>query len=94
MLFIKDSFIIIADKVIISFDKNALEVLMADRKKLEIELKSLWFDERNPRLPIRLQGETDENKIIDYMVKYGNIVELMLSIAEMGYSDAEPLLVV
>ncbi len=67
---------------------------MADRKKLEIELKSLWFDERNPRLPIRLQGETDENKIIDYMVKYGNIVELMLSIAEMGYSDAEPLLVV
>ena len=67
---------------------------MADRKKLEIELKSLWFDERNPRLPIRLQGETDENKIIDYMVKYGNIVELMLSIAEMGYSDAEPRLVV
>ena len=28
------------------------------------------------------------------MVKYGNIVELMLSIAETGYSDAEPLLVV
>lgn len=28
------------------------------------------------------------------MVKYGNIIELMTSIAEAGYSDAEPLLVV
>lgn len=67
---------------------------MPDRKKLKINLDNLKFDAKNPRLPVRLQGITDENKVIDYMVKYGNIIELMLSIAETGYSDAEPLLVV
>ena len=67
---------------------------MADREKKNINLENLKFDAMNPRLPVRLQGITDESKVIDYMVKYGNIVELMLSIAETGYSDAEPLLVV
>lgn len=67
---------------------------MQEREKKNIKLENLKFDEKNPRLPIRLQGVTNENQIIDYMVKYGNIVELMLSIAETGYSDAEPLLVV
>lgn len=67
---------------------------MADKEKKNIKLENLKFDVKNPRLPVRLQGETDENKVLDYMVKYGNIVELMLSIAETGYSDAEPLLVV
>lgn len=67
---------------------------MPNRKKKNIKLENLKFDAKNPRLPVRLQGVTDESKVIDYMVKYGNIVELMLSIAETGYSDAEPLLVV
>lgn len=67
---------------------------MPDKEKLKINLDNLKFDEKNPRLPIRLQGITDESKVIDYMVKYGNIIELMLSIAETGYSDAEPLLIV
>lgn len=67
---------------------------MPEKEKLKINLDQLKFDEKNPRLPVRLQGETDENQVIDYMIKYGNIVELMLSIAETGYSDAEPLLVV
>ncbi len=67
---------------------------MADREKRNIDLEKLKFDSMNPRLPVRLYGITDESKVIDYMVKYGNIVELMLSIAETGYSDAEPLLVV
>ena len=68
--------------------------IMADREKRNINLENLKFDAMNPRLPVRLHGITDESKVIDYMVKYGNIVELMLSIAETGYSDAEPLLVV
>ena len=67
---------------------------MPEKEKLKINLSQLKFDEKNPRLPMRLYGETDENQVIDYMIKYGNIVELMLSIAETGYSDAEPLLVV
>ena len=67
---------------------------MPEKEKLKINLNLLKFDEKNPRLPVRLQGETDENQVIDYMIRYGNIIELMLSIAETGYSDAEPLLVV
>ena len=61
--------------------------------KTLLGLEKLQFDTQNPRLPLRLQGEKDEKKIIDYMVREGNIIELMASIAEMGYSDAEPLLV-
>lgn len=62
--------------------------------EMKIHLDNLKFDSQNPRLPTRLQGVTDERQIIDYMVKFGNIIELMLSIAETGYSEAEPLLVV
>jgi len=67
---------------------------MLGREKLNIKLENLRFDALNPRLPVRLQGITDESQVIDYMVKYGNITELMSSIAETGYSDAEPVLVV
>lgn len=67
---------------------------MPDTDKLKLPLEKLCFDEKNPRLPARLQGITDESQVIDYMVRYGNIIELMQSIAETGYFEAEPLLVV
>ncbi len=67
---------------------------MPENEKLRIQLESLRFDTQNPRLPIHMQGVADEKKVIDYMVKYGNIIELMTSIAEAGYSEAEPLLAV
>ncbi len=63
-------------------------------EKKNIDINQLIFDPENPRLPRQLQGVRDEKRIIDYMVASGNIVELMYSIAELGYSDAEPLLVV
>lgn len=63
-------------------------------EKSTIQLQDLYFDPQNPRLPKHLLGVTDEKKIIEYMVRYGNIVELMQSIGETGYSEAEPLLVV
>jgi len=62
--------------------------------KTSIEVEKLVFDPKNPRVPQSLQGIEDEAKIINYMVQYGNVTDLMLSIAETGYSDAEPLLVV
>lgn len=67
---------------------------MADNTKINVKLEKLKFDAKNPRLPHRLQGITEDKLVIDYMVKYGNIVELMKSIAETGYSEEEPLLVV
>lgn len=59
-----------------------------------IKVNELFFDELNPRLPQRLQNIQDEEAVIDYMIRYGNIDELMESIAVNGYSDAEALLVV
>jgi hypothetical protein len=67
---------------------------MSITSKEIVNIQQLKFDKLNPRLPKRLQGITDEAKIIDYMLKNGNILELMKSIAETGYSEAEPLLVV
>lgn len=62
--------------------------------KDNIEVEKLLFDSQNPRVPKGLQGEKNEAKIIKYMVTSGNVTDLMESIAETGYSDAEPLLVV
>lgn len=59
-----------------------------------VECDQLKFDKENPRLPKRLQGVSEEILVIDYMIRNGNILELMKSIAETGYSSAEPLLVV
>lgn len=63
-------------------------------QKTKVNLEKLHFDPDNPRLPQRLIGSRDEKKVLDFMIKNGNIVELMQSIGETGYSDAEPLLVV
>ncbi|MGG4553886.1 ParB N-terminal domain-containing protein [Paenibacillus humicus] len=63
-------------------------------QKIKVSLEKLHFDPDNPRLPQRLIGTRDEKKVLDFMIKNGNIVELMQSIGETGYSDAEPLLVV
>lgn len=59
-----------------------------------VEVNKLFFDPLNPRLPQRLIGLNDHNKIIDYLLRTGNLTELMKSIAETGYSNAEPLLVI
>ncbi|MBR1391664.1 MAG: ParB N-terminal domain-containing protein [Lachnospiraceae bacterium] len=67
---------------------------MSVGEKRNIKIDLLLFDPENPRIPLELQGKNGEDQIIQYMVKFGNVTELMLSIAELGYSDAEPLLVV
>ena len=67
---------------------------MADGKNSMIDISELRFDPKNPRVPSNLRGEKREPKIIDYMIKFGNVTEVMYSIAELGYSDAEPLLVI
>lgn len=66
---------------------------MTTNKEL-INITCLKFDKLNPRLPQKLVGNDNEADVIDYMLKNGNILELMKSIAETGYSKAEPLLVV
>lgn len=62
-------------------------------QSITIELSKLIYDPQNPRLPMKVRN-LDDMDTIDYMLRNGNIIELMQSIAEMGYSSAEPLLVV
>jgi len=49
--------------------------------------------EKNPRLPTRVMGKSDE-EIIEYMIKDSNLLDLMASIGENGFFLGEPLLVV
>lgn len=67
---------------------------MPQNSKDRINIDDLKFDKSNPRLPQKLIGNEKGADVIDYMLRNGNILELMKSIAETGYSNAEPLLVV
>ena len=58
-----------------------------------IEVDKLYFDPKNPRLPSSLNG-SNENEVINWMLKDASIIELMGSIGEKGFFPAEPLLVV
>lgn len=55
-------------------------------------LDSLIYDPENPRLPKSVDG-SDEEDVINWMLSNENVIELMASIAEEGYFQAEPLLV-
>lgn len=57
-----------------------------------VPLADLYFDPENPRLPGNRRN-SDENAIIQWMLKEADLLDLMRSIATTGYSDAEPLLV-
>ena len=58
-----------------------------------LPVKELRFDPKKPRLPSRIDS-TNEQEIFDFMIRRGNVVELMGAIGEEGYFAGEPLLVV
>ncbi|WP_346883697.1 ParB/RepB/Spo0J family partition protein [uncultured Algibacter sp.] len=63
-----------------------------------IPIDQLVFDPNNPRLPSTVtskQNEDDyENEVINWMLQFENVTELMSSIGEKGFFPAEPILVV
>lgn len=63
-----------------------------------IAVSDLMFDPENPRLPstVRIKKTDDdyENEVINWMLQYENVIELMSSIGEKGFFSAEPILVV
>ncbi len=70
-----------------------------DEKKIEyLDVNSLVFDPDNPRLPQTLRDKKNdadyESSIIDWMLQFENVTELMGSIGEKGFFAAEPILVV
>lgn len=66
---------------------------MSYRFEKSISINDLHLDTENPRLPFSLRGK-NETDIISYMLQYGSIPELMLSIGENGFFQGEALLVV
>ena len=52
---------------------------------------ALHFDRRNPRLPD--QDFTDENAVLEHLVEWFDVGELVLAIAHSGWFDYEPLIV-
>jgi hypothetical protein len=63
-----------------------------------LKVEDLVFDPDNPRLPQTLRnkkGSADyESSVIDWMLQFENVTELMGSIGEKGFFAAEPILVV
>jgi transcriptional regulator with XRE-family HTH domain len=59
----------------------------------KIDIDKLRFDPDNPRLPQRLKGAGDR-EVIEYLLIECSLIDLMNSIAEQGYFEGEPLLVV
>ncbi len=65
---------------------------------ISISIDNLVFDSENPRLPENLRRKKNdsdyENSVLEWMLQFENITELMGSIGEEGYFPAEPILVV
>lgn len=64
-----------------------------DKTVKTIEVDQLHFDPDNPRLPLKLRGEP-ENQVFTFLLRECSLVELMLSIGSQGFFQGEPLLVV
>lgn len=58
-----------------------------------LRIDQLIFDAKNPRLPVNYY-DGDEDKVLDYFIRKANLLELIASIGENGFYEAEALLVV
>ena len=60
-----------------------------------IDLKDLYLDEANPRLPSKFKKKTPkQEEIVNWMLGDASIIELMLAIGQAGFFIGEALLVV
>jgi hypothetical protein len=57
-----------------------------------IPLGELSFDPDNPRLPAGVDG-SDEDAVLEWMLRDASLIELMGSIGEQGYFAGEPVIV-
>ena len=58
-----------------------------------VPVDQLLLDPLNPRLPFIGSGQVTQERIVNYMIREGNITELMGAIGEIGFQRTEPLLV-
>ncbi|OTG88930.1 chromosome partitioning protein ParB [Acinetobacter sp. ANC 3813] len=69
--------------------KNNLKNIVKDQAEL-VELKDLFLDPENPRLPSNVGRSQQE--MLNYLAKYTSIEDLMNAIAENDYFAGEPLI--
>lgn len=71
---------------------------MSSSQIVYIPIDQLFFDPNNPRLPSTVTSRQEEsgyeNEVINWMLQFENVTELMSSIGEKGFFAAEPILVV
>lgn len=63
------------------------------RPLLNVPIEQLFLDPSNPRLPVDVQGKSEE-EIINSLYRYFDTDEVAYSMAENGYFDEEPLVAV
>jgi len=60
---------------------------------IPVKIADLHLDPENPRLPERLKNAS-EKEVLNWMLSDATLVDLMASIAENGFFNGEPILVV
>lgn len=66
---------------------------MANNQFMLVKVEDLHLDPENPRLPIRLKN-AHEKDVLNWMLSDATLVDLMASIAENGFFNGEPILIV
>jgi hypothetical protein len=66
---------------------------MASNQFIQLSVANLHLDPENPRLPERLKN-APEKDVLNWMLSDATLVDLMASIAENGFFNGEPILIV
>lgn len=66
---------------------------MATNQFIPIKVDDLYLDPENPRLPERLKNASEKD-VLNWMLSDATLVDLMASIAENGFFNGEPILIV
>lgn len=66
---------------------------MASNQFISVNVGDLHLDPENPRLPERLKN-SPEKDVLNWMLTDATLVDLMASIAENGFFNGEPILIV
>jgi hypothetical protein len=66
---------------------------MSTNQFIPIAVKDLHLDPDNPRLPERLKNASEKD-VLNWMLTDATLVDLMASIAENGFFNGEPILIV
>jgi hypothetical protein len=73
--------------------KKTAKAIRSRRTPFYISVKQLFLDPENPRLPKEAQGK-GEDALQEILFRRFNLEELAYSMAENGYFDEEPLVVI